>query len=271
MYVESTNRQSSVLKNILKAIGRVTVIYLEYLGRLTILSLKSIFAIRKFHIFIDQIVDGFIYVGRNSLLLIMITSAFMGLVLGVQIGAQISPLTPHWVEGGLILRLVLLEMGPIITGLVLAGRVSAGIASEIGEMKVTEQIDALRTMAVNPIEYLVMPRLLAGMFAVPMLIIFGDVVSILFGFFSSNIYIGLTWNGFVKGMRQSFVPTDVFTSVIKGYIFGIAIVLFGCFFGLQAKHGAKGVGKATTHAVIWSSIVIIILDYIISASLSFLW
>lgn len=260
-----------MLKRFIKEIGGIAVSFINSLGNLTIMSFKALIAVRKSHTYIDQIIESFVYIGKDSLALLVTTSLFMGLVIGVHIGSQTLNLTPPWVEGGIILKLVLLEMGPIISGLVLAGRVGAGISSEIGEMNVTEQIDALRSTAIDPIEYIVMPRVLAGMFAIPILIIWGDLISILFGFISTSLSIGLTWSGFVKGMESVFEPTDVYTSIIKGFIFGIIITLFGCYFGLQAKQGAKGVGKATTYAVVWSSIVIIIMDFIISVSLLLIW
>ncbi len=260
-----------MIKKLIITIGRLAITYFHQLGCLTILSFQSFFAIRKAPLYMAQIVDGFVYIGRYSIPIIIITSAFMGLVLGVQIGTQISPETPRWAEGGLILRAILLEMGPVVTGLILAGRVSSGIASEIGAMKVTEQIDALRTTAINPVEFLVMPRLVAGMIAIPVLVIYADAIAIFSGFISSYFTIQLTWTGFVKGMRHVFVATDVYTSIIKGFIFGIAITLFGCYFGMETGHGARGVGKATTHAVVWASIIILILDYIISAVLFFIW
>jgi len=272
-----TNYFGALGKNIfminekIRTVGRASIAYFEGLGSLTLLFFHSLIASRKSFKFIDQIIDGFLYIGRFSIPIIIITSVFMGLVLGVQIGTQISPETPRWVEGGLILRAVLLEMGPVITGLILAGRVASGIASEIGEMKVTEQIDAFRTTGIDPVEFLVMPRLVAGMIAIPVLVIYADTIAVLFGFISSYFTINLTWAGFVKGMRHVFVATDVYTSIIKGFIFSIVITTFGNYFGLNAGHGARGVGKATTHAVIWASIVILILDYIISAVLFFIW
>jgi len=260
-----------MLSSLFESIGSISIAYFQSLGRLTTLSVKSVLAMRRVHLYMEQVVGAFIYIGRYSFPIVFITSMFMGLVLGVQIGTQIGPSTPKWAEGGLIFRSVLLEMGPVVTGLILAGRVSSGIASEIGAMKVTEQIDALRTTAINPVEFLVMPRVLAGMIAIPVLVIYSDTIAVLFGFVSSYFTIDLSWAGFVKGVRHVFVPTDVFTSIIKGYFFGVIVTIFGCFFGLEAGHGARGVGRATTHAVIWASIVVLILDYIISALLFFIW
>lgn len=251
----------------IRKIGRLAISFLTSLGRLSIMGMKTLLAVKKVHIYADQITESFTYIGRDSFPLLLASSAFMGLVVGLQIGMGSGPLTPAWVEGGVVIKLVLLEMGPIIFGLLLAGRVSSGIASEIGEMNVTEQIDALRTAAIDPVEYIVMPRVLAGVLAVPILIVWGDIISILFAYASMYLSVGMAWSGFLEGMRAAFVPKDMYTSVIKGFVFGLIITLFGCYFGLQASHGAKGVGRSTTFAVIWASIVIIILDYGISAAL----
>lgn len=260
-----------MLKTLIIKIGKFTYSFFNSIGDFTVMSIKTMIALKKVPTYIEQVIKSFVYIGKDSTPLLVTSAVFMGLVVGLQVGMGAGPFTPPWVEGGIIIKLVLLEMGPIIFGLLLAGRVSSGISSEIGEMNVTEQIDALRTSAIDPIEYIVMPRLLSGFFAVPLLIIWGDIISIIFAFISTYFTNGLTWPGFVKGMRSGFVPTDMYTSVIKGFVFGIIIILLGCFFGLRAQHGAKGVGKATTSAVIWSSIVLIIMDYLISAILSFIW
>ncbi len=230
---------------------------------------KAVVSFKKAPVYSRQIIAQFVYIGRKSFPIVLITSTFIGLALGVQIGTQMNPITPHWMEGGLILRSMLLEMGPIIIGLILSGRVAAGIAAEIGTMKVTEQIDALRSFAIDPIEYLVMPRLIAAMFAVPTLLVFADFVGIFSGFISSFFTINLSWASFVKGMRHDFHTADVLTSLLKAYIFGIVIVIFGSYFGFESKRGAKGVGQATTLAVVWSSVDILMLDYLISAILYF--
>ena len=244
---------------------------MDSVGNFTVMSFKTFVALKKVATYADQVLKSFIYVGRDSIPLLVTSSVFMGLVVGLQVGKGAGPLTPPWVIGGIVVRLVFLEMGPIIFGLLLAGRISAGISSEIGEMNVTEQIDALRTSAIDPVEYIVMPRLLAGILAVPILIVWGDLISIILGFVSTYFAIGLSWSTFLKGMRDGFVSTDMYTSIIKGFVFGIIITLFGSYFGLKAEHGAKGVGRATTYAVIWSSMILIIVDYLLSAILSFIW
>jgi phospholipid/cholesterol/gamma-HCH transport system permease protein len=259
------------VEHIFVKIGRATVSFLRTYGRFTRMVILSIIALHKAPIYISQVVEQYIYIGKRSLPLITISAIFMGLLMGVQLGTQMSATTPAWVEGGLILRTVLLEMGPIIMGIVLAGRVGSGIASEIGTMKVTEQVDALRTMGIDPVEYLVMPRLLSGTVAFTMLIVFFDLLAVLASFVSTYFTIDMTWVGFVRGMRMEFVLTDVYTTLIKAFLFGFVVISSGTFFGLETSHGAKGVGATTTSAVIWSSIGIIVLDYVISALLYMMW
>jgi phospholipid/cholesterol/gamma-HCH transport system permease protein len=253
------------------SIGRVTRVFFEAYGRMTILLARGVRAFRRAPSHMGQIGEQYRNMGRRSLPMVLVGSVFVGFVLGVQIGTQISAGTPLWIEAGLILQSVLLEMGPIITGLVLAGRVGSGIASELGTMNVTEQVDALRILGLDPIEVLVMPRLIAGMLAVPILTVVFDFTAILSGFVSTYYTIGISWVQFVRGMRAVFNPTEMYTSIIKGFVFGVIITISGCFFGLEAKVGAKGVGKATTSAVATASISIIVVDYLISASLFHVW
>ena len=258
-------------RRIFEPVGQVALAFFNGYGRMTILFLQTLKAFRRIPRYARQIFDQYTYIGRRSVPMVLIASIFVGFVLGVQIATQISPDTPTWIEAGLIFRSVMLEMGPIITGLILAGRVSSGIAAEIGTMVVTEQVDALRTMGIDPIEFLVLPRLVAGMIAMPMLTILFDFDAILAGFVSTYYTIDLRWPGFVRGMRSVFATTDVYTSIIKGLLNGMIITTIGSFFGLEAKKGAKGVGSATTNAVVAACIVIIMVDYVISASLYHLW
>ncbi len=260
-----------MFKKLTIKVGKSTISFFSSIGDLALMSFKTASALKKAPTYMEQVVKSFNYVGINSLPLLLTSAVFMGLVVGLQVGMGSGPLTPPWVEGGIIIKLVLLEMGPIVFGLLLAGRISAGIAAETGEMNVTEQIDALRTSAIDPVEYIVMPRLLAGIIAIPLLIVWGDLISIFFGFVSTHFITGLSWPGYVKGMRGGFHSTDMYTSIIKGFVFGIIITQFGCYFGINARHGAKGVGRATTNAVIWASIILIIVDYLLSGILSLIW
>lgn len=240
-------------------------------GNLSFLFLESLWAIRKIPTYWKYVGAQYQYIGRQSFPLVVVTSAFTGLVLGIQIGAQIYAGTPLWIEGGLIYQSVVLEMGPIVTGLVVSGRVGSGIAAEIGSMTVTEQVDALRTMGIDPVEMLAMPRLIAAMISLPLLTAVFDIIGNLSGFVSSYYTIGLRFPGFLRGVQSTFEATQVYTSLIKGFFNGLIIATIGSYFGLNSGRGARGVGQATTSAVIWCCITVIVVDYILSATLQHVW
>ncbi len=252
------------MKKFIENIGFNSILIFTNIGIFSILTYNAFRAILKAPGYIPQIVEQFIYIGRKSLVLVLVISVFVGLAIGVEVGFQMTGFTPHWMAGGLILRTILIDIGPLTLGLALSGRISAGIASELGTMKVTEQIDALRSFAIDPVEYLISPRLIAAMFAVPTLLLFSNFTSIFFGYYSCHMIISLSWNAFVKGLRFSFDFKDIIISLIKAFTFGIAIVLSGAYYGLNSQRGAKGVGKATTQAVVLASIMVFILSYVVS-------
>jgi phospholipid/cholesterol/gamma-HCH transport system permease protein len=252
-------------------IGYGTRMFLRSYGEVTVLGVRSAAALRRLPRYYRQFSRQYLWIGVNSIPLIFASSVFLGLVLGVQIGTQADPGTPPPLEAGLILRSVLIEMGPVVAGFVLAGRIGSAIAAEIGTMKVTEQVDALRTFGIDPVEYLAMPRILAATLAMPVLVVYTDVLAILSGFVSTHFTIDMTWSGFIQGMQNAFIITDVWTSLIKAVLMGALISLVGCYFGLATAHGARGVGRSTTRAVVWASVGVIAVDYIISAALYFVW
>ena len=258
------------MKKFIKNIGSATINFVEDVGKFGVMIFESFVAFRRIPIYTKEIVEQFINIVRRSLFIVIFTSIFIGMAMGVQIGMQKSAMVPNWILGGLILRSMVFELGPVIIGLIMAGRIAAGIASEIATMKVTEQLDALRSFIIKPIDYLVMPRLLAAMIAIPLLLIFSNFVGVFFGYVATHFTVNFSWTDFVKGMRHDFILSDIVAGLIKAYIFGIVIVAFGSFFGLNSQHGAKGVGHATTFAVVMTSISILVLDYIISSIAFFL-
>jgi len=155
---------------------------------------------------------------------------------------------------------MILELGPVLTGLALAGRVGANIAAEIGTMKVTEQIDALETLAYNPMSYLVVPRLIAGIIMFPIVVAFADAMGIVAGWITAINLLDLSTPEFVRGLRLFFAPFDVRYSLVKAASFGLAVTAVGCFFGFSTRGGAEGVGQATTRAVVVGSMLILVLD-----------
>ena len=206
-------------------------------------------------------------IGYDSFLLIAVTSAFTGLVTSVQASYQTSGYIPLSLIGVLIGKSTMIELAPVLTGLVLAGKVGASIAAEIGTMKVSEQLDALETMAIDPVDFVYMPRIIAGVIMFPVLTIFANFVGIFSAFLLSVYKYHINAFSFFTNMRDFFLPSDLIGGLVKAIFFGLIITVVGCFAGSKAKGGAEGVGRVTTITVVYSSILILIMDFIVAALL----
>jgi phospholipid/cholesterol/gamma-HCH transport system permease protein len=213
------------------------------------------------------VVDQMYIIGVQSLLLVLIVSVFTGAVAAVQAAYQFSTVVPLKYIGSVILRSVIIELGPVLTALIVGGRVGAAIAAELGTMRVTEQIDALEAMAINPVRYLVVPRVVAAVLMLPILTIFADVVAIFGGYLVAVLTLDVSGHTFTSGLRLYFHLRDVFSGLIKSFFFGGIISMMGCYYGLRSEGGAEGVGVATTHAVVASCLLILIVDYLLASFL----
>ncbi len=217
-------------------------------------------------IFIQQLEE----VGVRSLPVVLLTAAFGGLVFALQtyVGFHryIGPGSETY--GGPIISLGLSkELIPILVGLMVAGRVGSAMAAEIGTMKITEQIDALFSLGADPIRYLVVPRTLAGFIMLPCLTVFGDIVGIAAGFFYNVFLMGVNRVLYVRNILLYMELWDVFSGLIKAAVFGIIIALIGCWQGLKTEGGAEGVGRATTRTVVIASVLILIVNFLLSKAL----
>ena len=199
-------------------------------------------------------------VGVSSLPIALFISAFTGIVLALQASYTFTGAVPLYFVGVLVGKTMLLELGPVLTGLALAGRVGANIAAELGTMRVTEQIDALETLAYNPLSHLVVPRVLAGLLMFPVVVAFANAMGIVAGWFTAINLLDLSTPEFIRGLRLYFVPFDVTYSLIKAASFGFAVTTIGCFFGFTTRGGAEAVGRSTTQAVVLASMLILVLD-----------
>ena len=199
-------------------------------------------------------------IGVNSLPIALFIAAFTGIVMALQASYTFTGAIPLYFVGTLVGKTIILELGPVLTGLALAGRVGANIAAELGTMKVTEQIDALETLAYDPIAYLVVPRVLAGILMFPVVVAFADAIGVVGGWVTAIQLLDMSSAEFVRGMRLFFLPFDVQFSLIKAASFGLAVTSVGCFFGFMTRGGAEGVGVSTTRAVVVSSMLILVLD-----------
>jgi len=198
--------------------------------------------------------------GVDSLPIAIFIAAFTGIVLSLQASYTFTGAIPQYFVGVLVGKTIILELGPVLTGLALAGRVGANIAAEIGTMRVTEQVDALETLGYNPIAYLAIPRILAGIIMFPVIVAFSDAVGIIGGWITALNLLDMSTPQFVRGLRLFFDPFDIQYSLIKSASFGLAVTSIGCYFGFQTSGGAEAVGRSTTQAVVISSMLILVLD-----------
>jgi len=204
-------------------------------------------------------------IGVDSLPLTAIVAAFIGGVIALQTRYQLFPGVQLSVVGLIVRQSIVLELGPLLTGLVLTGRVGARMTAEIGTMRVTEQIDALETLAYDPMAYLIVPRLIAATLMLPLLVIFANFIGVSIAFFTAILATDVKWADFEAGLRIAFNMFQIFYSLLKATIFGAAIAFFCSYEGYVADVGAEGVGRSTARAVVMTSVAILVLDAFIAA------
>ncbi len=203
------------------------------------------------------------HIGVNSLPLVLIIAVFTGAVSAWQAAYQLKGVAPLSFLGGATSRAIITELGPVLTGIVIAGRVGASIAAELGTMKVTEQIDALESMAINPVRYLAMPRFLAAIIMMPILVIFANSIAIIGAYIVSNYFLGVSFAVFFNSVNRFFDMSDLISGLIKTIFFGGVTSLLGCHIGFRTEGGAEGVGLATLRSFVLSAALILILDYVL--------
>ncbi len=204
------------------------------------------------------------HLGVDSLLIVSLTLLFTGVVMTLQTADILIRFGAQGTIGGIISIAIGRELGPVLVGVVCAGRVGAAITAEISTMKVTEQIDALRVMAVSPVNYLIVPRMIACMIVVPILTVFGDIIGVIGGWFVAVYYNDISSYLFMNSIHKFTEVFDITGGVIKAVFFGNVIAVLGCYYGLHSPDGAEGVGKATTKTVVSSIIVIFILNAVLT-------
>ena len=226
-------------------------------GRLTA---EMVQAARHVDVWLRLLVPQMARVGVDSVPIALFIALFTGIVLALQASYTFTGAIPLYFVGVLVGKTMMLELGPVLTGLALSGRVGANIAAEIGTMRVTEQIDALETLAYPPVAYLVVPRVLAGIIMVPVVTALAIGMGITAGWITAIQLLDMSSADFVNGLTLFFVPFDVTFAMIKATSFGFIITSIGCFFGFNTQGGAEGVGHSTTRAVVVSSMAILVLD-----------
>jgi phospholipid/cholesterol/gamma-HCH transport system permease protein len=211
------------------------------------------------------LVQQMVAIGIDSVPLVLITSLFVGAVAAVQAAYQFQNYIPLRYIATVIGKSVVIELGPVLTALVVAGRVGASIAAELGTMRVTEQVDAMEAMAIDPMAYLVVPRVLGAVIMLPVVTIFSDALAIFGAFVVTTASMGVSSQEFALGLRLFFAAHDVLGGLVKSVVFGFLIAGMGCYYGFRTTGGAEGVGRATTKAVVSSSVLILITDYILAS------
>lgn len=244
--------------------GRATTDFFEYAGGLTMLAAESTGFIVKLRIRFIETISQCYLLGMQSWIIVILTSLFTGMVISLESAQQAVQFGVSSLVGGAVAYASVRELGPMLTGVVVAGRVGAAIAAELGSMVVTEQIEALRSMGLQPARFLVVPRLLALLVMLPLLTVFADVVSILGGAWIAQTYAHISFDSFISSARQTIGFEDVIKGLLKSIVFAAIIVLVGAYQGLSTRGGAAGVGKSTTGAVVYSIILIFISNFVLS-------
>ena len=237
---------------------------LESLGAATALGWACFRALRHPRIYLPLTFAQVWEIGIASLPLVLLVAMISGAVTSEQTGYQYSSTLPPWVAGSVITASVVTELGPLSTGFVLIGRVGARIGAELGAMSVSEQIQALRTLGRDPVVYLVLPRVLGAMIAVPAVVALADAGGMLAGWAVALVRIPITTAEFATGARAYFQPFQLFFSVFKGGVFGVSIAFIACAAGLRATGGAAGVGRVTTASVVVGTVTMMILDLLLA-------
>jgi len=258
------------MKNIFENIGAIVISTGQHTVNVLALFIDTIYWIfvgpfKKKTAKRESIFEQMLFVGVKSLLIVFFVALFTGIVIAMQTAPQLASLGAVIYVAGLVAVSITRELGPVLTGLVIAGRVGAAISAELGTMKVTEQVEALESMAINPIRFLVVPRFLALVIMLPCLTIFADAVGIFGGYLIGVFNLKINPALYLDTTFRFLTTKDVMTGIVKSFVFGAIIALIGCYYGLNTSGGAEGVGKATTTSIVTSFILIILADCVLTA------
>ncbi|MGE5517781.1 MAG: MlaE family ABC transporter permease [Bacteroidota bacterium] len=247
------------------AVGRFFLAFLSHVGRLSAFTGTAVSHIIRPPFYPRLLVRAMVEIGYFSLPVVGLTAVFTGMVLALQSYSGFSRFAAEGAVATVVVLSVTRELAPVLAGLMVAGRIGASMAAEIGTMRVTEQIDALTTLSTNPFKYLVAPRLLAGLLMVPCLVLVADIIGVFGGYLVGVYKLGFNSSSYISRTWEYLEPLDVISGLTKAAVFGFVITLMGCYHGYYSKGGAQGVGTATTNSVVSAAIMILISNYIITA------
>ena len=249
---------------VLTAIGRVFIGFLAATGRLTLFGATGISHIFRPPFYPRLILRQIVEIGYYSLPVVGLTAVFTGMVLALQSYTGFARFNAESAVATVVVLSITRELAPVLAGLMVAGRIGAAMAAEIGTMRVTEQIDALSTLATNPYKYLIAPRLLAGTLMLPCCVLVADIIGVFGGYLISVHKLGFNGAAYIDNTWKFLEMLDVVSGLAKAAVFGFLIALMGCYHGYHSRGGAQGVGAATTNAVVSASILILASNYLIT-------
>ncbi|WBV43680.1 ABC transporter permease [Pseudoroseomonas cervicalis] len=255
----------NLILNALAAIGRGVLGACRAAGAITLFAVEGVSHLVRPPFYPRLFLRAFVEIGYFSLPVVSLTAVFTGMVLALQSYSGFSRFGAESAIANVVVLSITRELGPVLAGLMVAGRIGAAFAAEIGTMRVTDQIDALTTLSTNPMKYLVAPRLLAGTLAMPLLVVVADILGVMGGWLIGTAQLGFSSASYLTSTLNFVQPMDVISGLVKAAVFGFTITLMGCYSGYNSRGGAQGVGAATTSAVVASSILILALDYILTA------
>lgn len=244
--------------------GKPLATFVSRLGELSMFIARALYNCVTPPFYLRLLGKQMIDIGFYSLPVVGLTTIFAGMVIALQSYSGFARFGAESAVASVVLISVTRELAPVLSALMVAGRIGAAMAAEIGTMRVTEQIDALTTLSTNPFKYLVAPRIIAGILVLPILVLFGDVIGIFGGYVIGVYKLGFNPANYINSTLQELQAIDITTGVVKACVFGFIISLMGCYNGYKSKGGAQGVGEATTNAVVSASILILIFNYIIT-------
>ena len=249
---------------VFQAVGAGIINVLAALGRLSLFAGLVLRNAVTPPFFGKLLLRQFADIGYYSLPVVGMTALFTGMVLALQSYTGFSRFNAEGAVASVVILSITRELSPVLAGLMVAGRVGASIAAEIGTMRVTEQIDALKTLSVNPIKYLVVPRVIAGLVMMPALVLIGDIIGVYGGYIVSVHILGFSPGNYLHQSWDVLERIDVVSGLTKAAVFGFLVTLLGCYHGYHSERGAQGVGAATTNAVVSASILILIFNYLLT-------
>tara|TARA_R110000824_G_scaffold155226_7_gene327889 strand:+ start:50794 stop:51600 length:807 start_codon:yes stop_codon:yes gene_type:complete len=265
--VHLQNHERGGKLNFLAIIGRVVLALFAEIGRLSLFTWGAVSHIFRPPFFWRLLGQQMMRIGYFSLPVVALTAFFTGGALALQIYYGGNNINSESIVSTIVALGITRELGPVLGGLMVAGRVAAAIAAELGTMRVTEQIDALTTLSTNPIKYLVVPRLVAAIITLPLLVLIADIIGVMGGFVAGTASLGFNPGVYINTTVNFLKPDDILSGLFKAGVFGFIIALMGCFHGFNSKGGAQGVGRATTNAVVSASVLILASNYVMTSLL----